>query len=122
MWFLSGLLALQSALISVNEQNHSTYQTAALLQERPNIQPSEPAGRPQSGTLNAATRAILTPVLYFSSKVLPFGSDGAFIAAAFLTLLAVFTVASFRLAPRSDALQAFKTAIRARAPPFSSLA
>lgn len=120
LWFLSGLLALQSALITAGDQDHPAYQTAAVLQDRQNIQPSEPAGRTQSGTLTAPVRAILTPVLYFSSKALPFNGDGTFIVAALFTLLAVFAPSRFARILHNSALPAYKSALRARAPPVSS--
>ena len=120
LWFLSGLLALQSALISANNQSDASYQTAALLQDRQTFQPSDPAGRSQNSSLTAPVRAILTPALYFSSKALPFGGNGTFIITALFTVLAVFSALRFAFIQRNPALLPDNIAIRARAPPVSS--
>ena len=122
LWFLSGLLALQSALVLTNDPEHATYQAAAVLQDRQSVQPGEPAGRTQNGTVTAPVRAILTPVLYFSSKALPFSGDGAFLVAAIFTFLAAFAPSCFARNLNNPALQAYKSALRARAPPAKILA
>lgn len=122
LWFLSGLLALQSALISTNDPDHAAYQTAAVLQDRQTVQSGEPAGRTQNGNITAPVRAILTPVLYFSSKALPFGGDGTFIVATLFTLLAAFAPSCFARILHNPALAAYKSATRARAPPVSVFA
>lgn len=119
LWFLSGLLALQSALISNNDQSATAYQAAALLQDRQGIQSSDPAGRTQNGTLSAPVRAILTPALNFSNKALPFGFDGTFIVPALFTLLAAFTALFVARLRSNPAAQACRYLLRARAPPVS---
>ncbi len=121
LWFLSGLLALQTALVSANDVS-SAYQAAALLQERQNVQPADSSGRSQNSTLTAPVRAILTPALYFSNKALPFGGDGAFLLPVLFTLLAAFGALRFAHMQRNNLPQACHSAIRARAPPFSARA
>ncbi len=117
LWFLSGLLALQSALIGANDPASLSYQTAAVLQERQNVQTTDPAGRSQSGTLSAPVRAILTPVLYFSNKTLPFSGNGTFILPALFTLLATFTALFVARSRNNPAAQICRHIVRARAPP-----
>lgn len=118
----SGLLALQSAVVNVYQQDIAPYNTTIVLQERVSVQPPESSGRTQNSTLSAPVRAILTPALNFINKALPFGSDGALILTAIFTLLALFSPAGFVLNRYRYALKAFKTAIRARAPPAIILA
>ncbi|WP_421089363.1 hypothetical protein [Pseudochrobactrum sp. MP213Fo] len=120
LWFLSGLLALQSALIIANQHTTTAYQTAAVLQERQTVQSGEPAGRTQNGTLTAPIRAILTPALYFSNKTLPFSGNGTFLVATIFALLALFAPAAFGLILRGNTEGVIKTALRARAPPAFS--
>ncbi|MCF7646065.1 hypothetical protein KQ944_12905 [Bacillus subtilis] len=117
LWFLSGLLALQSALIGANDPASLSYQTAAVLQERQTVQTTDPAGRSQNGTLSAPVRAILTPVLYFSNKALPFSGNGTFILPALFTLLATFTALFVARSRNNPAAQACRHIVRARAPP-----
>lgn len=120
LWFLTGLLALQSALIGATDPGSLSYQTAAVLQERQNIQTSDPAGRTQNGTLSAPVRAILTPVLYFGNKALPFSSNGTFIIPALFTLLAAFTALFVARSRNNPATQTCRHILRARAPPAPS--
>lgn len=120
VWFVSGLLALQSALISVTDQSSSAYQSVTPFQDRQTLQSGDPAGRGQSNTLSAPVRAILTPALYFSSKALPFSGDGTCIVSALVWVFAAFSALRFALTFCSPLLPAHITALRARAPPASS--
>lgn len=120
LWFLSGLLALQSALINANDPASLNYQAAVVLQERQTVQTSDPSGRTQNGTLSAPVRAILTPALYFSSKALPFSGNGTFIIPALFTLLAAFTALFVARLRNNPAKQACRHIVRARAPPLST--
>ena len=117
LWFLSGLLALQSALITAGDQNTISYQTAALVQDRQSVQTTDPSGRAPNSTLTAPVRAILTPALYFSSKALSFSADGTFIVPALFALLAAFISASVLRIQHNPQTDARRSAIRARAPP-----
>lgn len=117
LWFISGLLVLQTTLIARDDLQSPPAPSAAVLQDRHITQPAEPNGRPQNSNLSAPVRAILTPAYYTANKALPFGSDGVFFIASGSISLALFILAVLQVLKRNLTFQRHNLKLRARAPP-----
>ncbi|WP_439272129.1 hypothetical protein [Pseudochrobactrum sp. HB0163] len=116
LWFLSGLVTLQTPLVS-DGYSDAANQAAALPQEQANIQPEDSQSGTQNNNLTAPVRAILTPALYFSSKALPFNGNSNFLVPVLFTLLAAFCARHFAHSQNNTMRQRLFFAARSRAPP-----